>query len=213
MPGMAGEDAGRTYTRAVDIDGPAGRLEAVLMTPANAPAAAAVLCHAHPLHGGVMHFKLLFRVAKVLQARGHAVLRFNFRGVGRSEGAHDEGRGERDDVRAALDELDRRFEGLPVLLGGFSFGAAMALRVSDVDPRPSRVLAMGAPVDYLRPLKRDVPRLFVQGARDRFGPEAAIRAYVDRDVPGEAELVVVPDADHFFTGRIDAVERAVEAWL
>ena len=84
----------RMLTKALDIDGPAGRLEAVLMTPATPPVAAAVLCHAHPLHGGMMHYKVLFRVAKVFQEKGYAVLRFNFRGVGRSEGVHDDGRGE-----------------------------------------------------------------------------------------------------------------------
>ena len=109
-----------------DIAGPAGRLEAILMNPDGPPPPAAVLCHAHPLHGGVMHFKVLFRAAKALQAHGVAVLRFNFRGVGRSEGTHDEGRGEQDDVRAALDEMARRFPGLPIVLGGFSFGSTMA---------------------------------------------------------------------------------------
>ena len=113
-----------------DIAGPAGRLEAVLMHPEGAPAAAAVVCHAHPLHGGMMHFKVVFRAAKALQHQGAAVLRFNFRGVGRSEGAHDHGRGEQDDVRAALAEMERRFPSLPLVLGGFSFGSAMALRVA-----------------------------------------------------------------------------------
>ena len=89
-----------------------------------------------PLHGGVMHFKVLFRAAKALQAQGAAVLRFNFRGVGRSEGMHDDGRGEQDDARAALDEMARRFPGLPMVLGGFSFGS--------VDGAARRLRAMRA---------------------------------------------------------------------
>src|ERR671918_2684234 len=131
---------------AFDIAGPAGRLEAILMHPDGEPEAAAVVCHAHPLHGGIMHFKVVFRAAKALQRHGAAALRFNFRGVGRSDGTHDDGRGEQDDVRAALDELERRFPGLPLLLGGFSFGASMALRVAATDARPRALFALGLPM-------------------------------------------------------------------
>ena len=90
-----------------DLEGSAGRLEAILMNPSSEPVAAAVVCHAHPLHGGMMHFKVVFRAAKALQSAGLAVLRFNFRGVGRSEGTYDGGRGEAGDARAALDEMAR----------------------------------------------------------------------------------------------------------
>ena len=99
-----------------DILGPAGRLEAILMRPEGDPVAAAVVCHANPLQGGMMHFKVVFRAAKALQSQGIAALRFNFRGVGRSEGIHDHGRGEQDDVAAALDEVQRRFPSLPLIL-------------------------------------------------------------------------------------------------
>jgi len=109
-------------TRNLDLEGPAGPLEAVLMTPAGEPRGAALLCHAHPLRGGTMHFKLLFRVAKTLQGRGYAVLRFQFRGVGRSAGDFDRGRGEADDARAALDFLYREYPEKSIVLGGFSFG-------------------------------------------------------------------------------------------
>jgi len=185
------------------------------MHPEGAPAAAAVVCHAHPLHGGMMHFKVVFRAAKALQEQGLAVLRFNFRGVGRSAGTHDQGRGEQDDVRAALDELERRFAALPVVLGGFSFGSNMALRVAAVDERPRAAFALGFPlkmmeadsfVDRVR-----VPRLFVQGQHDAFASGAEIEALVAR-LPPPCHLVVVPEADHFFEGHLDAVQKAVSDW-
>ena len=198
-----------------DIAGPAGRLEAILMNPEGAPRAAAVLCHAHPLHGGVMHFKVLFRAAKALQAHGAAVLRFNFRGVGRSEGAHDEGRGEQDDARAALEEMARRFPGLPMLLGGFSFGSMVAARVGCGEPRVKALLVMGFPARmfgdfaYLSSCRK--PRLFLQGARDEFADEARIRELVE-PLPEPKTLVVVPDSDHFFAGRLEEMQAAVDAW-
>jgi alpha/beta superfamily hydrolase len=144
-------------TRNLDIEGLAGRIEAVLMTPDSDPVGSALLCHAHPLHGGSMHFKLLFRVAKVLQSRGYAVLRFHFRGVGRSGGSFDHGRGEADDARAALDFLSRSYPGKPMVLGGFSFGAAVALRVGAADARVSALLLMGLPVSAFGGLRPEEP--------------------------------------------------------
>jgi alpha/beta superfamily hydrolase len=198
-----------------DVAGPAGRLEAVLMHPEGAPAAAAVVCHAHPLHGGMMHFKVVFRAAKALQANGVAVLRFNFRGVGRSEGAHDHGRGEQDDVRAALDEMERRFSALPLVLGGFSFGSSMALRVAGADARPRAAFAMGFPIRSLDDTSFvtgvRVPRLFVQGQQDEFGGAEDVAALVE-PLPPPRRLVVVPGADHFFTHHLDALQQAVSDW-
>ncbi len=198
-----------------DIAGPAGRLEAILMKPDTPPRAAAVVCHAHPLHGGVMHFKVVFRAAKALQSEGVAALRFNFRGVGRSEGRHDEGRGEQDDVRAALEEVERRFPGLPVVTGGFSFGSVMALRAGCADGRVRALFALGLPVSvipdrsFLRACTR--PRLFVQGEQDTYAPAAVIRDVVDA-LPDPKSLVVVPGADHFFAGHLDELQEAVRAW-
>jgi len=198
-----------------DIAGPAGRLEALLMNPDGPPTAAAVLCHAHPLHGGVMHFKVLFRAAKVLQAHGVAVLRFNFRGVGRSEGVHDRGRGEQADTAAAVDEMARRFPGLPIVLGGFSFGSVMAVRVGCREPRARALLVMGFPAasvedtTFLAPCRQ--PRLFVQGDGDTFGNAERIRGIV-ASLPEPKTLAVIPDSDHFFNGRLDELQAAVEAW-
>ena len=198
-----------------DIAGPAGRLEALLMNPEGPPTAAAVLCHAHPLHGGVMHFKVLFRAAKALQAHGAAVLRFNFRGVGRSEGQHDEGRGEQADTAAAVDEMARRFPGLPIVLGGFSFGSTMAVRAGCADTRVRALLVMGFPAASLEDTSFlaacTQPRLFVQGANDTFGDAARIRAIVT-PLPEPKSLVVVPDSDHFFDGHLEEVQAAVESW-
>jgi alpha/beta superfamily hydrolase len=185
------------------------------MHPDGPATGAAVVCHAHPLHGGVMHFKPVFRAAKALQQHGLAVLRFNFRGVGRSQGTHDDGHGEQDDVRAALDEMERRFPGLPQVLGGFSFGSVMAARVGVADPRVRALCLMGFPIrsvsttGYLDGVTK--PRLFVQGENDTFGNGEAILRLVD-PLPPPRELVVVPGADHFFTGHLDAMQAAVDAW-
>jgi alpha/beta superfamily hydrolase len=198
-----------------DISGPAGRLEAILMRPDGEPRAAAVVCHAHPLHGGVMHFKVVFRAAKALQGEGAAVLRFNFRGVGRSEGTHDEGRGEQDDVRAALAELERRFPGLPLVAGGFSFGSTMALRAGCGDARVRALFALGFPVSmdpelaYLQACAR--PRLFVQGEDDSIGPPSRLRAVVEA-LPEPKSLAVIPAADHFFAGHLDELQETIRQW-
>ncbi len=198
-----------------DFAGPAGRLEAILMRPDEAPRAAAVVCHAHPQFGGIMHFKVVFRTAKALQQKGLATLRFNFRGVGRSEGTHDHGRGEQDDVRAAVDETERRFPGLPVVLGGFSFGSHMALRVGVGDGRARALFALGFPLSLVADTSfLDVcpkPRLFVQGEADEFGPADQMKRLVER-LPPPRSLVVVPRCDHFFTGHLEVLQDAVGSW-
>lgn len=197
------------------IQGPAGRLEALLIRPTVPPIGAAVVCHAHPVQGGMMHFKVVFRAAKALQHHGVAALRFNFRGVGLSEGRHDEGRGEQQDVQAALDDLERRFPGLPLLVGGFSFGSAMALATAARDARVRAAFALGFPIThvpdkgYLASL--GVPRLFVQGERDEFGPRAAIESLVAA-LPEPKELHVIPGSDHFFNGHLETLQARIEAW-
>jgi alpha/beta superfamily hydrolase len=197
------------------LRGPAGRLEAILIVPEAPPVAAAVVCHAHPLQGGVMHFKVVFRAAKALQAAGLAALRFNFRGVGRSEGAYDHGAGEQEDARAALFEVQDRFPGLPLVLGGFSFGAVVALRVAARDPRLGAAFALGYPIsletDHAHLARITVPRLFVQGEEDEFGPGEALRALAE-PLPPPRDVVVIPGADHFFDGRLDPLQGAVADW-
>ena len=198
-----------------DFSGPAGRLEAVLMRPPGPPVAAAVVCHAHPLHGGMMHFKAVFRAAKALQSAGLAVLRFNFRGVGRSEGVHDDGVGEQEDARAALSELQSRVRGVPLVLGGFSFGSVVALRVAARDARVAAVFALGFPLvrfgDPATLQAPSQPRLFVQGQQDPFGAGEALRALVE-PLPPPRELVIVPAANHFIDGQLDALQGAVADW-
>lgn len=207
----------RRETESIEFAGPSGRIEGILNLPAgDAPVhAAAVICHAHPLHGGMMHFKVIFRAAKALQKFGVAVLRFNFRGVGLSEGHHDHGKGEQDDVRAALGEVSRRFPDVPLVLGGFSFGSAMASLVAAREPRVRAVLIMGFPItrlpstDELKNVKQ--PRLFVQGEHDQFGTGDAMQSLV-QTLPPPRELRVIADADHFFTGHLDALQTTIEDW-
>ncbi len=153
------------------LEGPAGRLEAILWTPSAVarPPLAAVICHPHPLFGGTMHNKVVYQTAKSLDALGIPVLRFNFRGAGLSAGVHDRGRGEQGDVRAALDFLATEFPGVPLLLAGFSFGAWVGMRAGCEDPRVSHLIGLGIPVNstdfsFLRQCEK--PKLFVHGSND-----------------------------------------------
>lgn len=200
------------------LDGPVGRLEAILWKPsANAahPILAAVLCHPHPLFGGTMHNKVVYQVNKTLDRLGIPVLRFNFRGVGLSEGSHARGIGERDDVRAALDFLTREFYSTPLLLAGFSFGAWVGLRVGCEDARVTELVGIAAPVNdsgfsYLRDCEK--PKLFVQGRRDPYGSPDRLEALV-RSLPGSNEVKIVEDAGHFFTGKLEQLDAALADWL
>lgn len=198
------------------LAGPSGQLEAVLWTPAGrAPAMAAVVCHPHPLFGGTMHNKVVYNAAKSLDALALAVLRFNFRGTGKSEGKHDRGDGERDDVRRALDFLAQEFPGLPLLVAGFSFGCWVGLRVGCEDQRVKLLIGLGAPVNntdfsFLQPCAK--PKLFVHGSKDQFGDPGKLRNLVD-SLPGENQLVVVEDADHFFAGKLDQLNGAIASWM
>lgn len=198
------------------LHAPAGRLEAILWSPsAGTPAMAAVLCHPHPLFGGTMHNKVVYHAAKSLDALALAVLRFNFRGTGMSEGKHDKGIGERDDVRAALDFLATDFPGIPLLVCGFSFGCWVGLRVGCEDPRVKLLIGLGAPVNntdfsYLKPCGK--PKLFVHGANDIYGAPDKLKGVVS-SVPGENRIVIVQGADHFFVGKLDQVDRAITNWM
>jgi hypothetical protein len=197
--------------RAFFFPGPAGRLEALWKDSEAEPAGSAVFAHPHPVHGGALHNKVVFRAARALSLAGFGVLRFNFRGVGLSEGRFDSGRGETDDYRAALDEAERR-GGRPIVAGGFSFGAAVGLRAIQGDGRILAFIGVGVPLasesglDLPRP---EVPALFVVGENDVFGPPGMLREWA----AGSGRVVEVPGADHFFNGKLDELEHSIAAFL
>ena len=204
-------------SRNLFLNGPAGRLEAIFWKPLSPakPRFAALVCHPHPLFGGTMHNKVVYQVAKTLDHAGFPVLRFNFRGAGLSAGAHDRGAGEQDDVRTALDFLATEFSGVPLLLAGFSFGAWVGLRVGCADKRVVKLIALGAPVNntdfsFLQNCAK--PTLFVHGENDEHGAVDKLKALVT-SLAGENRLVVVHQADHFFVGKLDQVDRAITEWL
>ena len=206
------------------IDGPAGRLEALLNAGAKNATHAAVVCHPHPLFGGTLHNKVVFHTMKALNSFGFPVLRFNFRGTGLSHGEHDNGNGEVEDVRTALDWLEAEFH-LPLIFAGFSFGAAVGLKAASSDARVEALIAVGTPVvpvaaeaeapriytfDFLRDCVK--PKLFVSGARDQFGPRGKLEALV-ASVAEPKKLVVIEGADHFFEGRLRELREAIESWV
>jgi uncharacterized protein len=204
-------------TRNFFLPGPAGRLEAILWTPLGAARRplAAVVCHPHPLFGGTLHNKVVYQTAKALDALGIPVLRFNFRGAGLSAGVHDRGRGEQDDVRAALDFLATEFPSVPQLLAGFSFGAWVGLRVGCEDARVSHLIGLGIPVnstDFSFLPQCHKPKLFLHGSNDEHGAIDKVTALVPT-FAGNNQLTVVEGVDHFFAGKLDQLGRAINAWL
>lgn len=201
------------------LDGPVGRLEAILWTPSaparHRPPTAAVVCHPHPLYGGTMHNKVVYQAAKSLDALCLPVLRFDFRGAGMSSGKHDRGVGEKDDVRAALDFLGKQFPGTPLLLAGFSFGAWVGLRVGCEDQRVSHLIGLGIPVNdsdfsFLKQCKK--PKLLVHGSRDQYGAVLKVKSLV-ASLPGENHLVVIEGADHFFVNKLEQLDAAITNWV
>jgi uncharacterized protein len=198
------------------LAGPAGRLEALLWTSAeSAPKFVAVVCHPHPLYSGTMHNKVVFQTAKALHQRGATVLRFNFRGVGQSEGAYDRGQGEQGDVRAAINYLAAEFAGRPILVAGFSFGASVALRVGCGDAHVESLIGLGLPVNSIDPsfLRAcEKPKLIIHGGNDQYGARTSVEALF-ATIPEPKRLVIVEGADHFFTEQLDAVGPAISAWL
>jgi uncharacterized protein len=194
------------------IPGPAGRLEALLEEPdEQAPRIAAVLCHPHPLFGGTMHNKVVFRIARALRRGGIVVLRFNFRGVGLSEGEHGRLEGEIEDARAALVWLRGRYPELPFALAGFSFGARAITRLGCELEGARFLLAGGFPTRFGSAAYLSAsaaPRIFIQSTHDQYGPREELQALVE-SLPEPKRLEWVEAADHFFAGALDVLEQRV----
>ena len=198
-----------------EIAGPAGPLETLLELPAGEPRAVAVFGHPHPLHGGTMHTKVVYQSTKALARIGVAVLRFNFRGVGRSAGTHDGGPGEMDDYRAGLDYMAGRFPGKPLWAAGFSFGSWIAWNVGLDDQRVEVLLGIGLPVDRFDfgPVRSSPKAKFViHGERDELISIRDIRKFY-AELSEPKELVVIEDANHLFDGKTSEVGDAVEDLL
>ncbi len=162
-----------------------------------------------------MHNKVVFKAAQALQILGMPALRFNCRGVGHSTGGYDEGRGELDDVRFALEFLSHRYPGLPVILGGFSFGAYVALRVAVIDDRVRAMIGLAVPArsfgeDHL--LGSHKPKLIIQGTRDELAPYALTAQWFEQ-VPAPKSLVAVQGADHFFQGCLDEIQAIIVSFV
>lgn len=194
------------------IPGPAGRLEALLEEPDEAPTLATLVCHPHPQHGGTMHNKVVYRLARGLRKSGSVVLRFNYRGVNLSEGVYDKGVGEVEDARACLALLRERYPDLPYQIAGFSFGSRIALKLGcALEPR--RIIAVGFPTIYSdRSFLPNCtkPRVFIQSTNDEFGPGHDLIALYET-LPEPKQLHWVPSADHFFVDALDEFERTVQA--
>ena len=205
--------------KSLSLEGPAGRLEALLNVGGGSATHAAVVCHPHPLFGGTLHNKVVFHAAKALHGSGWPVLRFNFRGTGLSEGVHDNGQGEVDDVRTALDWLDHEFR-LPLVFCGFSFGAAVGLRAASADDRVTALIGLGTPVTPVDDRAYDLgflqtstkPKLFLSGDRDQFGPRSKLEAFVAA-LPEPKQLTLISGADHFFEGRLSEMRTVIEEWV
>jgi alpha/beta superfamily hydrolase len=216
----------RSHVRSIeDLYGPAGRLEAVLNTGLDDAPFTALVCHPHPPSGGTLHNKVVYRAMKTFSAFGLPVLRFNFRGVGHSEGVHDHGHGEQNDVRAALEWLELNFR-KPILFAGFSFGSNVGMRACCGDVRVKGLIGLGLPV---RAENRDYtygflshcigPKLFVCGDHDQFAPRDVLEQVLTT-APDPKQMVWIEGADHFFQGipespasKLDRMREAMRSWL
>ena len=209
---MSGTPAGDTRLLAITLEGPAGAIEALLQErPGHAHSRLAVVCHPHPLYGGTLDNKVVHRVASTLHQLDAAVLRFNFRGVGRSAGRHDQGSGELDDARVALDWLAKRHPGARRWLAGFSFGAWIAARLAAVEHSVERLILVAPPVRsssfaVLHTLA--TPKLVIQGSNDDMAPLSAL----EEEWPNWAEpreLITIAGANHFFDRQLGELSAAL----
>jgi uncharacterized protein len=205
------------HLESIDISATHGILEGLLRTDDEqaGPRYAAVVCHPHPLGGGTMHNKVVVAITRALNMSGIPVLRFNFRGVGRSTGSYDDGRGETEDVRTALDWMAARYPDHPLLLAGFSFGSWVGLPVGETDPRVTRMIGVGVPVrmlDMSALMTSRKPKLIVQGSNDEYGSQADIEAWFAA-LPEPKSLRIIPGATHFFHEQLDQLEGAIVEWI
>jgi uncharacterized protein len=193
------------------LSGPVGRLEALLEEPEDQePREAVLVCHPHPQHGGTMHNKVVYRIARGLRRTGAVVLRFNYRGVNLSEGKYDHGKGECDDARVALEVLRQRYPDLPFSLAGFSFGSRIILKVG-CETEAARLIAVGFPgalPDHGTLGDCDRPRIFIQSTNDEFSPVDLMNAYFAR-LREPKKLVWVNARDHFFSNALDDFEEVI----
>jgi alpha/beta superfamily hydrolase len=194
-----------------------GRLEAILKAPReDSLKGAALVLHPHPLGGGTMHNKVVFRAAAALNEAGLVTLRINFRGVGQSTGVHDKGRGEADDAVAGLDYLANQFTGHSLIICGFSFGARVGMEVGLNDRRVKLLISIGTPLNmtdfgFLKTCRK--PLLFVHGERDEFGDVEQVRRLSEAIAQnGDVRLVVIPNCGHFFQGHLDELKQAIKDW-
>jgi alpha/beta superfamily hydrolase len=193
------------------LSGPAGPLEALLELPGgDAPRGVAVICHPHPLFGGTLQNKVVYTLARAALALGFAALRFNFRGVGQSVGIHDGGGGETGDALAAIAQMRQKWPGLPLLLAGFSFGGAVAIRAA-AEAQPALLVTVAPAVDRvglegLSPIR--CPWLFVLGEADAEVDPARVRQWAGDHAPG-AQIVGLPGVGHYFHGVLNQLQAAV----
>ncbi len=220
---MAEEALGRFLTglpspgtaETVLLPGAAGRIEALVAAPEGTPAGIAVVCHPHPLHGGALTNKVAYVLATCALKAGLVVARFNFRGVGRSEGTHDEGRGETEDTLAVAAWLRERAPGAALLLAGFSFGAFVSLKAA-ARARPALQVSIAPPFKYFEseplPPRPDAPWLVVHGRDDEVVDYEATRAVLARYAP-PPELATLDGVGHFFHGRLGDLEATVSGFI
>lgn len=222
---MTSSSQGSVIRSIDDLRGPAGKLEAVLNTGHENARFAAMVCHPHPLGGGTMHNKVVYHAMKVFSGLGLPVLRFNFRGVGLSEGVHDHGQGELHDACVALDWLDTTLH-LPVLLAGFSFGSFIGLQAGCGDSRVKGLVGLGVPYraegrsytyEFLERCTQ--PKLFISGTEDQFGPRAQVEPMLERAADPK-KIVWIEGAEHFFQGtqsspgaKLNQMQDALRLWL
>lgn len=203
-------------TERITVQGPVGRLEAELYRPleGSAPRAAAVVCHPHPLHGGTMRNNVVHRTARGLHDAGLAVMRFNFRGVGGSEGVHDGEGAEEEDLAAALTEMRERYPGVPLWAAGFSFGSRTVIGLAPRDERIERVCLVALPVlayDCRGALDVPQPGAIFMAGDDSFGTLGRLRCQMP-ELLTHFHVEEIPGVDHFFTGRLDELRERIARW-